>query len=276
MTKFIVGVRSQDNNSRSTFTNIISGCLTAIRNKFYEFQNAGQNCMIKFIAGVKSKDDETKSAFTNSLGGAVTAIKDYYENFYSAGSYLVDGFANGISDNAYKAEAKARAMAKKAAEAAADELDEHSPSRVGYHIGDFFGLGFVNAIGTYGTKAYNTSAEMAQSAKDGLTNAIEKVKDFIDGNVESRPTIRPVLDLSDVEKGSSRLNTLFSRTQAVSISTGIKTAQERNLQNEGESSNKGNSYNFTQNNYSPKALSRVDIYRQTKNQFSAMERMVEA
>lgn len=276
MTKFIAGIRSQDNNSRNTFTNIISGCLTAIRNKFYEFQNAGQNCMIKFIAGVKSKDNETKSAFTNSLSGAVTAIKDYYENFYSAGSYLVDGFANGISDNAYKAEAKARAMARKAAEAAADELDEHSPSRVGYHIGDFFGLGFVNAIGTYGTKAYNTSAEMAQSAKDGLTNAIEKVKDFIDGNVESQPTIRPVLDLSDVEKGSSRLNTLFSRTQAVSISTGIKATQERNLQNEGESLNKGNSYNFTQNNYSPKALSRVDIYRQTKNQFSAMERMVEA
>lgn len=276
MTKFIAGIRSQDNNSRSTFTNIISGCLNAIRNKFYEFQNAGQNCMIKFIAGVKSKDNETKSAFTNSLSGAVTAIKDYYENFYSAGSYLVDGFANGISDNAYKAEAKARAMAKKAAEAAADELDEHSPSRVGYHIGDFFGLGFVNAIGTYGTKAYNTSAEMAQSAKDGLTNAIEKVKDFIDGNVESQPTIRPVLDLSDVEKGSSRLNTLFSRTQAVSISTGIKATQERNLQNEGENSNRGNSYNFTQNNYSPKALSRVDIYRQTKNQFSAMERMVEA
>lgn len=276
MIKFIAGVRSQDNSSRSTFTNIISGCLTVIKNKFFEFQTAGQNCMIKFIAGVKSKDEDTKSAFTNSLGGAVTAIKNYYEQFYGAGSYLVDGFANGISDNAYKAEAKARAMAKKAAEAAADELDEHSPSRVGYHIGDFFGLGFVNAIGTYGSKAYNASANMAESARTGLTNAIAKVKDFIDGNVDSQPTIRPVLDLSDVESKSQRLNTLFSRSQAVSISTGMKAAQERNLQNGEVGSNKGNSYNFTQNNYSPKALSRVEIYRQTKNQFSAMERMVEA
>lgn len=276
MIKFIAGVRSQDNSSRSTFTNIISGCLTVIKNKFFEFQNAGQNCMIKFIAGVKSKGEETKSAFTNSLGGAVTAIKNYYKQFYGAGSYLVDGFANGISDNAYKAEAKARAMAKKAAEAAADELDEHSPSRVGYHIGDFFGLGFVNAIGTYGAKAYDASANMAESARTGLTNAIAKVKDFIDGNVDSQPTIRPVLDLSDVESKSRRLNTLFSRSQAVSISTGMKAAQERNLQNGEIGSNKGNSYNFTQNNYSPKALSRVEIYRQTKNQFSAMERMVEA
>jgi hypothetical protein len=45
---------------------------------------------------------------------------------------------------------------------------------------------------------------------------------------------------------------------------------------DSKSSNTGNSYNFTQNNYSPKALSRVEIYRQTKNQFSAIERMVES
>lgn len=37
----------------------------------------------------------------------------------------------------------------------------------------------------------------------------------------------------------------------------------------------GNNYNFTQNNYSPKALSRIDIYRQTKNQFSALKGLVE-
>ena len=32
---------------------------------------------------------------------------------------------------------------------------------------------------------------------------------------------------------------------------------------------------FTQNNYSPKSLSSTDIYRQTKNQFTAIERMLE-
>ena len=70
----------------------------------------------------------------------VTAIRDYHEQFKQAGAYLVDGFADGISENTYRAEAKARAMARAAAEAAEDELDEHSPSRVGYHIGDFLSL----------------------------------------------------------------------------------------------------------------------------------------
>lgn len=275
MIKLIAGVKSKDYETRNAFVNILSSCLTAIANKYTEFQNAGMQCMIKFIAGVKEKAEEVKTAFTGNLNASVTAIRDYHDQFKQAGTYLVEGFADGISENTYRAEAKARAMARAAAEAAEDELDEHSPSRVGYHIGDFFGLGFVNAIGTYAVKAYNASAEMADSAKTGLGNAIAKVKDMIDNGVDGQPTIRPILDLSDVEEKSHRLNTLFSRSQALTVSTGIAAARGRNLQNEDTNPNTGNSYNFTQNNYSPKALSRTEIYRQTKNQFSAMERMVE-
>lgn len=275
MIKLIAGIKSKDYETRNAFVNILSSCLTAIANKYPEFQNAGMQCMIKFIAGIKEKAEEVKTAFTGNLNASVTAIRDYHEQFKQAGAYLVDGFADGISENTYRAEAKARAMARAAAEAAEDELDEHSPSRVGYHIGDFFGLGFVNAIGTYAVKAYNASADMAKSAKTGLGNAIAKVKDMIDNGVDTQPTIRPILDLSDVEEKSHRLNTLFSRSQALTVSTGIAASRGQDLQNEDTNPNTGNSYNFTQNNYSPKALSRTEIYRQTKNQFSAMERMVE-
>lgn len=275
MIKLIAGIKSKDYETRNAFVNILSSCLTAIANKYPEFQNAGMQCMIKFIAGIKEKAEEVKTAFTGNLNASVTAIRDYHEQFKQAGAYLVEGFADGISKNTYRAEAKARAMARAAAEAAEDELDEHSPSRVGYHIGDFFGLGFVNAIGTYAVKAYNASADMAKSAKTGLGNAIAKVKDMIDNGVDTQPTIRPILDLSDVEEKSHRLNTLFSRSQALTVSTGIAASRGQDLQNEDTNPNTGNSYNFTQNNYSPKALSRTEIYRQTKNQFSAMERMVE-
>lgn len=275
MIKLIAGIKSKDYETRNAFVNILSSCLTAIANKYPEFQNAGMQCMIKFIAGIKEKAEEVKTAFTGNLNASVTAIRDYHEQFKQAGAYLVEGFADGISENTYRAEAKARAMARAAAEAAEDELDEHSPSRVGYHIGDFFGLGFVNAIGTYAVKAYNASADMAKSAKTGLGNAIAKVKDMIDNGVDTQPMIRPILDLSDVEEKSHRLNTLFSRSQALIVSTGIAASRGQDLQNEDTNPNTGNSYNFTQNNYSPKALSRTEIYRQTKNQFSAMERMVE-
>lgn len=274
MIKFIAGVRSQDNNSRNTFTNIVSACLTVIRNKYSEFQSVGQQCMIKFIAGVRTKDSDTKTAFISSLGGAVSAIKDYYSKFYDTGSYLVDGFCRAISDNNYKAAARAKAMAKAAADAAAKELDEHSPSKVGYRIGDYFGVAFVNAIGNYKDKSYNAGSGIAKAAKSGLSNAISKVADFINDGIDAEPTIRPVLDLSNVEVGASRLNALLSRSQAMTISSRMSQPYEYDIQNEDTSAKSGSTFNFTQNNYSPKALSRVEIYRQTKNQFSAMGRMV--
>lgn len=274
MVKLIAGVRSQDSSARLAFTNIISACLTVIKNKYAEFTSTGRECMVKFIAGVRSKDSELRTAFTTTLSGSVTAIKDYYSQFKSAGSYLVDGFCDGISENTWKAEAKARAMAAAAAEAAKDELDEHSPSKRFYGIGNFAGVGFINALIDNVSKAGKAGREIARSSIDGLNDIISKIADYVDADMDVQPTIRPVLDLSAVEAGTGRLNTLFSRNQALSVSTGMNDrVSEMEVQN-GESSPTGNTYQFTQNNYSPKALSRIDIYRQTKNQFSAMKGLV--
>ena len=276
MVKFIAGVKSKDNEARNTFTTIISGCLTAIKNKYAEFEAVGRGCMEKLISGVKSKDANVKDSFTSSLSNAVNAVKGYRDQFYSAGSYLVDGFASGISENAYKAEAKARAMAAAAARAAEKELDEHSPSKVGYRIGDYFGVAFVNAIGDYEDKAYDVSSDMATAAKTGLGNAISKIKDFITNGIDAEPTIRPVLDLSNVESRIGKLNTMLSRTQALSISASMNKDRTSEIQNGGGKPNTNSTFTFTQNNYSPKSLSRVELYRQTNNQFSAFERMVKA
>ena len=276
MVKFIAGVKSKDNEARTTFTTIISGCLTAIKNKYAEFEAVGRGCMEKLISGVKSKDANVKDSFTSSLSNAVNTVKGYRDQFYSAGSYLVDGFASGISENAYKAEAKARAMAAAAARAAEKELDEHSPSKVGYRIGDYFGVAFVNAIGDYEDKAYDVSSDMATAAKTGLGNAISKIKDFITNGIDAEPTIRPVLDLSNVESRIGKLNTMLSRTQALSISASMNKDRTSEIQNGGGKPNTNSTFTFTQNNYSPKSLSRVELYRQTNNQFSAFERMVKA
>ena len=274
MVKLIAGVRSQDSSARMAFTNIISACLTVIKNKYAEFTSTGRECMVKFIAGIRSKDSELRTAFTTTLSGSITAIKDYYSQFKSAGSYLVDGFCDGISENTWKAEAKARAMAAAAAEAAEDELDEHSPSKRFYGIGNFAGVGFINALIDNVSKAGKAGREIARSSIDGLNDIISRLADYVDADMDVQPTIRPVLDLSAVEAGTGRLNTLFSRNQALSVSTGMNDRiSEMEVQN-GESSPTGNTYQFTQNNYSPKALSRIDIYRQTKNQFSAMKGLV--
>ena len=277
MTNFISGVKSKDSATKSAFTTIVSGCLTAIKNKASEFEDVGELCITKFIAGVKSKDASIKEQFVNSLSDAILSIKDYYDDFYDAGEYLVKGIAKGIDENTWRAEAKAAAMAKAAADAAEDELDINSPSKVGYSIGGFFGIGFINSLIDYADKSYEAGANIAASAKEGLARTVAKIGEFIDSDMDTEPTIRPLLDLSDVQSKARQLTAILSRTQATKIATSMNSEATGTIQN-GDSTAPvaGNTYSFTQNNYSPKALSRVEIYRQTKNQFSAMERMVNA
>lgn len=275
MTNFISGIRTGDASARSAFVTIVSGCLTAIRNKFYEFNTVGQTTMTNLIAGIRTKNQLAKDAFVQIINSCLTAIRNKYTDFYNAGKYLVEGFAKGIDEYTWYAEARARAMARAAAQAAEAELDINSPSKVGYRIGGFFGMGFVNSLIDYADKSYDAGASVAKSAKEGLRNAVSKIGDFIENGIDSQPTIRPLLDLSDVTEGAGRLSALLSRNQAMKISAGMERESGSVVQNGGATPTSGNNYNFTQNNYSPKALSRIDIYRQTKNQFSALKGLVE-
>lgn len=275
MTNFITGIRGKDSLARNTFLTTINGCLTTLRNKFYEFNTVGQAVMTNLIAGIRSKDQTARDTFVQIVSRCLTAIRNKYTDFYNAGKYLVEGFADGITANTYLAEARARAMAAAAARAAERELDEHSPSKVGYRIGDFFGLAFVNAISDYADKSYKAGTNMAAAAKNGLSNAISKIREFVDGEMEVQPTIRPVLDLSEVRSGAGRLTAILSRSQAMKISSSMNRETTGEIQNGDGTPSVGNSYSFVQNNYSPKALSRIDIYRQTKNQFSALKGLVE-
>lgn len=275
MTNFISGIRTGDASARSAFVTIVSGCLTAIRNKFYELNTVGQTTMTNLIAGIRTKNQLAKDAFVQIINSCLTAIRNKYTDFYNAGKYLVEGFAKGIDEYTWYAEARARAMARAAAQAAEAELDINSPSKVGYRIGGFFGMGFVNSLIDYTDKSYDAGASVAKSAKEGLRNAVSKIGDFIENGIDSQPTIRPLLDLSDVTEGAGRLSALLSRNQAMKISAGMERDGASVVQNGGTTPASGNNYNFTQNNYSPKALSRIDIYRQTKNQFSALKGLVE-
>lgn len=276
VTTFINAANAQKGNLTTTFTTMVNSIVTAFTSQYYQFTTIGNTMMTNLISGVRSKEPSLKNAFITIIAGCLTAIRNKYQDFYDAGKYLVEGFAEGIDEYTWYAEARAAAMARAAAEAAEAELDINSPSKVGQRIGGFFGMGFVNSIIDYADKSYEAGAEMASAAKNGLSNAISKVRDFVEGNMDTQPTIRPVLDLSEVRSGAHMLSALLSRQQAMTISTEMNRQSASAIQNgETATPTAGNSYSFVQNNYSPKSLSRIDIYRQTKNQFSALKGLVE-
>lgn len=223
MDSIIKGAKSKQMALSTSILSMINKMSTVLDKKKNSFSKIGKSYADQLVKGLANK----KSTITNALGvviaAAISKARDYYQKFYNAGSYLVSGFANGISENAYKAEAKARAMATAAKEAAEEALGIQSPSKVFYQIGDYTGQGFVNALNDYASKSYSAGSGMADNARKGLTNAIGRIKDVIDSDMDTQPTIRPVLDLSNVESGTSKLNNMLNFGSSTRVLANVGT-----------------------------------------------------
>jgi flagellar hook assembly protein FlgD len=76
-------------------------------------------------------------------------------------------------------------------------------------------VGFTNGIKSYIETAGKVSSQMATSAKASLSEAIGKIRDLVDIDIDTQPTIRPVLDLSDIKSGASTLSSLFNSTTPI-------------------------------------------------------------
>ena len=197
-----------------------------------EAKSAATKLMEQAISGIESKATAVKTALTGIASDGVTALRDKYQSFYNAGSYLVSGFAAGISENDYKAEAKARAMAKAAAQAAEDALDINSPSKVFRAIGSSVPEGFALGIEKIGAVT-SAAKDMAKCAFDNVKSSIARLADMVEGDMDTQPTIRPVLDLSDVRSGAGAISSLFGSGASVGVLTNVSEISNsmRNRQN---------------------------------------------
>lgn len=201
-----------------------------------DFKKAGSDLVVEVGNGIGSQTSTISSKFSALLGNAVASIRGYYSQFQSAGSYLAAGVANGIAANTGRVASAARSMAGQAATASEKRLDERSPSKVGYQIGDYFGIGFTNGISDNIRKAGLSSENLAESAHTGLTAAISKVADFLNSDMDTTPTIRPVLDLTEIQNGavamSALMNSLSGRPVQGTVGLAVKTANTMNQSSE--------------------------------------------
>ena len=168
-----------------------------------------------------SKIDSIKKALKTFMNGAISSVKSYKPNFESAGRNVAKGFANGIKNGTYHATEAAKEMARLAKEAARKELDEASPSKEFFRIGAFAGEGFINALYAYADKAYNASEDVAGSAKDGFSKAIASMAKTIENGIDDDLTIRPVLDLSNVEEGARSIADMLGSGQSIGTTANI-------------------------------------------------------
>ena len=230
----IKGMQSKLPLVTSAVTKILTILTNGIKSKIPTFEEVGETLLLKIGSGFTGKSKILKTAAETCASSAVTGIRDKYTQFYNAGSYLVTGFCNGISENSYKAEAKAKAMAESAVKAAREALDINSPSKVFKEIGSEIPEGFAMGIGMLGNKVDASVTKMASSAINSGKKAMAIVLDALNSDMDSQPTIRPVVDLTDVKTGASAISGMFNGVQTVGVRSNlgaISTTMNTKLQN---------------------------------------------
>ena len=201
-----------------------------------DMSKAGKKAMDKLIDGIEAKESAVKKAAKKIAGAAADAISDKKTSFYNAGRDLVSGLANGISENSYKAEAKARAMAKAAAKAAEKALDINSPSKVFRAIGKSIPEGLALGIDIMSSDVDKASINMAKSAVKSARESLSRITDIISNDIDAQPTIRPVIDLSDVKSGASYISGILNSDGSIGVSANvgaISSMMNRRNQNGG-------------------------------------------
>ena len=124
--------------------------------------------------------------FNYRLGIGPNATND----FYNIGVKIISSIIDGMSDKADRAK-----------------------DRAGIILDDIYSAIDKKTRGRAGTKA------------NGLQSAAEDVANAISLSTEFQPTIRPILDLSDITSGGKRINSIF---EGFSISTSFRLAATSN------------------------------------------------
>ena len=215
---FIAAFSNSYESASTAASTLITKVIEALKAKNEDVKTAGKTLATNFGDGItKGKNTSVTDAVDSMMTAVVSWVRAKYQKMYNAGSYLVDGFVAGISENDYKAAAQAAAMAEAAEQAAREALDINSPSKVFRKIGTSVPEGFAMGIDKLGYMVKNSTNSMAEGAIQGVSKSISRISDIINADIDTQPTIRPVLDLSDVQSGAGMINDMFGMNPSMGV-----------------------------------------------------------
>ena len=264
---------------------MLIGLIKGITSKVPQLVQAGFDLIITFLNAladsIRVNAPLVLNAVTNLMLAIITtsvnALKGGVSAFIEAGKNLINGFIDGIKSKIQEAAQMAANLARAALNAAKAALGINSPSKEFAKIGMYADEGFANGLRQFSGMVTTSAEDLGNSAIHALKSTISKISDVIESNIDSSPVIRPVIDLSNIKAGGDKISQLFNQNRGLNLDIAnrkipnMEKPVSSNVPRQSETPGQESKISFVQNNYSPKTLSRLDIYRQTRNQISTMK-----
>lgn len=187
-------------------------------------EKAGKALINSVIDGADDRKDDVKKKFKNIAENAVDELctKSLKEDAKDAGKDLVQGLINGLKDVKKRNEvyAAAYSLGELAVKGEKDGQESNSPSKATERAGKWLGEGLVIGIQKMGSRVYGAGKSMGEEATNSISSALNTAINLLDSDMDTQPTIRPVLDLSEVESGAGYLNSMFN-SQSIGVTSNL-------------------------------------------------------
>jgi tape measure domain-containing protein len=277
---FIDGMAEYYDKIITAGTNFIIKLMQGIAKNAVKIGDEGFKTVIAFIDGVTNSINKNGPQLRRAADDLIAAIfnqgKLLLGGRYSFGKLagnIIDGLKQGLLDGIDKVVGAISDVIGAAFRAAKAAGWIKSPSRLFSKIGVWIVQGFAN--GLIATK--KTAVAAATTVVEATYSAMKAANDAADNllvNI-SDPVIRPVIDLDGVRKGVDSISSLMNSTSALKVAGDVNGRLSQDNSNIAaaatDASGSKTEINLTQNNYSPEALSRLEIYRQTRNQIHQLK-----
>ncbi len=287
---FLGGLGSGASEIIRTATNIIVQIILQLAISAVRLIEAGKNAALKFLDGLVSNTidfaDKAAKLLVKFLDGMAVAIDRNAGEIRRAGGHLatalVDGMTGGLLSKAKSVADTATNVFGGAIGAVKGIFKSKSPSKVFYWIGQDVAQGFTNALRD-DRSVEIASKDLAASSVSAFNNIMNDLAFGMMNISDFQPTITPVLDLTSVTKDAKNIGSLLSTNgipTGVSYSVAATIARDtraatKNSSNKQAPTSGTTEIRFEQNNYSPKALSADDIYRNTRSQIARVKMELE-
>lgn len=204
------GVKSKSNTLSTTASNMAESMKNSIASKDKEFQKVGVALISALAIGIQAQVNQAVNAANYVGASAANGSGQAYTSFYMNGINLGRGLVLGMNAMQQSAYNSGYALGQAAVRGEKDGQKSHSPSKLTIQAGKWLGEGLIIGMNAMESKTYGAGKSMGETAFDSIRSALSGMNDIIDSDMDTTPTIRPVLDLTNVKATAGKLNGLFT------------------------------------------------------------------
>lgn len=258
-------------------TDLIVNFINGITQNLPRIIDAGFNLVVSLVTGIAKKIGEMASKGGEIVGKLVSGIGSKIHQLWDKGKEMaqnvIDGLKNALSSSIEQVKNKILDIAKGAWDAFKGFFGINSPSKLMMSGGQYIIAGLVKGLRKDGHLASEAIADEGKNMESSMKDTVKTLSDIMALDMDT--TIKPTMDLTNIEKASGDISKLLD---GYSVQLGANTLASEKLKTgyslKAAEAAKPNNISFTQNNYSPKALSTVEIYRQTNSQINRVKSMI--